>query len=79
MTFVNAVREAGLECVANLNISYCRINIVSSYKDQKYGKAQHEVNPGVFIFTHCSTEVKKKMLDKINIALDMGWLVEVVK
>lgn len=51
----------------NLDVRFCRINIVSTIKDKKYGHAQHEVEPGLYVLTHSSTKDKKKMLEKINI------------
>ena len=56
-----------------------RINVVSTTKDKKYGHAQREAAPGLYVLTHSSTKDKKKMLDKINKALNMGWKIEVVK
>ena len=35
--------------------------------------------PGLYVLTHSSTKDKKKILDKINTALKMGWKVEIVK
>ena len=78
-TFVSAIVEAGLVRVRELNIKFCRINIVSTTKDKKYGKAQREAAPGLFVLTHSSTKDKKKMLDEISEALNMGWNVEIVK
>ena len=65
--------------VRNLDVRFCRINIVSTTKDKKYGQAQHEVEPGLYVLTHSSTKDKKKMLEKINTALNMGWKIEIVK
>ena len=78
-TFISAVVEAGLVRVRELNLKFCRVNIVSTTIDKKYGRAQHEAAPGLYVLTHSSTMDKKKMLDKINKALDMGWTVEIVK
>ena len=77
-TFTAAIIEAGLMRVRNLNLRFCRINIVSTTKDKKYGNAQREAAPGLYVLTHSSTKDKKKMLDKINKALNMGWRVEIV-
>ena len=41
--------------------------------------AQREAAPGLYVLTHSSTKDKKKMLDKINKALNMGWRIEIVK
>ena len=78
-TFTSAIVEAGLVKVRELNLKHCRINIVSTTKDKKYGRAQREAAPGLYVLTHSSTKEKKKMLDKINKSLNMGWTIEIVK
>ena len=45
----------------------------------KYGHTQREAAPGLYVLTHSSTKDKKKMLEKINTALKMGWKVDIVK
>lgn len=78
-TFTTAIYEAGLIPVRELNLRFCGINIVSTTKDKKYGNAQREVSPGLYVLTHSSTKDKKKLLDRINDALQMGWTVEIIK
>lgn len=78
-TFTTAIYEAGLIPVRELNLRFCGINIVSTTKDKKYGNAQREVSPGLYVLTHSSTKDKKKLLDRINDALQMGWNVEIIK
>jgi hypothetical protein len=78
-TFTSAIIEAGLMRVRELNVRFCGINVVSTTKDKKYGNTQREAAPGLFVLTHSSTKDKKKMLDKINKALKMGWRIEIVK
>ena len=78
-TFTSAIIEAGLLKVRELDVRFCRINVVSTTKDKKYGHAQREAAPGLYVLTHSSTKDKKKILDKINAALKMGWKVEIVK
>ena len=78
-TFTSAIIEAGLLKVRELDIRFCRINVVSTTKDKKYGNAQREAAPGLYVLTHSSTKDKKKMLDRINNALNMGWTIEIVK
>jgi len=78
-TFTSAIIEAGLMRVRELNVRFCGINVVSTTKDKKYGNTQREAAPGLFVLTHSSTKDKKKMLDKINKALKMGWKIEIVK
>lgn len=78
-TFTSAIIEAGPMRVRGLNIKYCRINIVSTTIDKKYSRAQREVSPGLFVLTHSNTKDKKKMLDKISNALNLGWTVEIVE
>ena len=78
-TFTSAIVEAGLIKVRELGLKFCRINIVATTKDKKYGRAQREAAPGLYVLTHSSTKDKKKMLDKINESLNMGWTIEIVK
>ena len=78
-TFTSAIMEAGLMRVRELNVRFCGINVVSTTKDKKYGNTQREAAPGLFVLTHSSTKDKKKMLDKINKALKIGWRIEIVK
>ena len=78
-TFTSAIMEAGLMRVRELNVRFCGINVVSTTKDKKYGNTQREASPGLFVLTHSSTKDKKKMLDKINKALKMGWRIEIVE
>lgn len=78
-TFTSAIIEAGLIRVRELGLKFCRINIVSTSKDKKYGRAQREVEPGIYVLTHSNTKDKKKLLDKINSSLKMGWRIEIVE
>lgn len=78
-TFTTAIYEAGLIPVRELNLRFCGINIVSTTKDKKYGSSQREVSPGLYVLTHSSTKDKKKLLDRINDALQMGWNIEIIK
>ena len=77
-TFVAAIVEAGPLRVRQLDLKYCRINIVSTTKDQKYGHAQREIERGLYVLTHSNTKDKKKMLDRISNALHLGWTVEII-
>jgi hypothetical protein len=78
-TFTSAIIEAGLLRVRELDVKFCRINVVSTTKDKKYGHAQREAAPGLYVLTHSSTKEKKKMLEKVNKALNMGWKIDIVK
>lgn len=78
MTFVKAVTQAGLIPVRNMNIRFCGLNIVSTTKDKKYGRAQHEAAPGLYVLTHSRTSRKKKFLDRISTALNLEWRIEII-
>lgn len=77
-TFTECIKLAGLLKVRALGLKYCGVNLVSTTKDKKYGNSQREVEPGLYVLTHSNTPDKKKMLDKISKALQLGWQVEVV-
>ena len=78
-TFTTAIIRAGLLPVRDLGLKFCGINIVSTTIDSKYGRAQREAAPGLYVLTHSSTKDKKKLLDKISSLLKLGWKVEIVK
>ena len=78
-TFTTAILRAGLMPVRALGLKFCGINIVSTTIDSKYGRAQREVSPGLYVLTHSSTKDKKDRLDKISSALKLGWKVKIVK
>lgn len=77
-TFVKAIKEAGPLRVRGLNLKLCKINLVSTTKDKMYGMAQHEVQPGLFVMTHCDNHHKQKRLQQISEALNLGWRVEII-
>lgn len=77
-TFTEAIKQAGLIKVRNLSLKYCGINLVSTTKDKKYGNAQREVEPGLYVLTHSNTKDKKKMLDRISKALHLNWNVKII-
>lgn len=77
-TFTEAIKQAGILNVRSLGLKYCGVNIVSTTKDKKYGKSQREVTPGLYVLTHSNTKDKKKMLDKISVALNLGWKIEII-
>lgn len=78
-TFTSAIIEAGLQKVRDLGLMFSHVNIVSTTDAPKNGRVPRKVAPDLFVHTHSSTMDKKKMLDRINKALNMGWTVEIVK
>ena len=78
-TFTSAIIEAGLQNVRALGLKFSHVNIVSTTDAPKNGRTPRKVAPGLYVHTHSSTLDKKKMLDRINKALNMGWTVEIVK
>ncbi len=78
-TYTTAIIKAGLMPVRDLGLKSCGINIVSTTRDKKYGSAQREVSPGLYVLTHSNTKDKKKILEKISSALKLGWRVEIIK
>ena len=78
-TFTSAIIEAGLHNVRALGLMFSHVNIVSTTDAPKNGRIPRKVAPGLFVHTHSSTMDKKKMLDRINKALNMGWTVEIIE
>ena len=78
-TLAAAIKEADPIKVRELGIICCKVPLVSTTKDEKYGTAQIEVAPGLYVITHSNNKMKKDYLEKISKALHLGWKVEIIK
>ena len=78
-TLVAAIKEANPLKVRELGIVCCKVPLVSTTKDEKYGLTQVEVAPGLYVITHSNNKMKKAFLEKISQALHLGWKVEIIK
>ena len=78
-TMVKAIVEAGPRRVRELGIICCKVPLVSTTKDKKYGDTQVEVEPGLYVIKHSNNPMKKAFLEKISKAFDLGWKVEILK
>lgn len=77
-TLVTAIKEAGARRVRDLGLICCKVPLVSTTKDKKYGDTQVEVEPGLFVIKHSNNKMKKDYLEKISKAFGLGWTVEIV-
>ena len=78
-TLVAAIKEAGARRVRDLGLVCCKVNLVSTTKDKKYGDTQEEVEPGLYVIKHSNNKMKKDYLDTISKAFDLGWEIEIIK
>ena len=79
LTLVSAIKEAGPVNVRNMNIICCKVPLVSTTKDAKYGATQVRVSPKLYVITHSNNMMKKGFLEKISRNLGLGWKVEIIK
>lgn len=77
-TFIEVIKEIGVERIRPLGVTFCKIPIISNTRDSKYGKAQHSIGGGWLVLTHSSTKDKKKMLEKIAKALHLKIKVDIL-
>lgn len=78
-TLVEAVRKADPVKVRTLGIICCRVPLVSTSKDNKYGDTQVEVSKGLYVITHSNNKMKKTYIETISKSLGLGWKVELIK
>lgn len=78
-TLVEAVKKADPVKVRTLGIICCKVPLVSTTKDKKYGDSQVEVSKGLYVITHSNNDMKKGFLDRISKELHLGWNVELLK
>lgn len=79
LTMAEAVKWAGVETVASLGFPHDVDYLVSKKEHPKYAGEQQSLPNGYLLNTHSSTKTKKLQLEKISIALNLGWKVEIVK
>lgn len=78
-TLVEAIRRADPLKVRALGIVCCRVPLVSTTKDHKYGDTQVDVGNGLYVITHSNNKMKKGFLERISKSLDLSWVIELVK
>lgn len=76
---VEAVKWAGVETVASLGFPHDGDYLLSKKEHPKYAGEQQSLPNGYLLNTHSSTKTKKLQLEKISMALNLGWKVEIVK
>jgi hypothetical protein len=64
--------------VADLAIKHDGDILVTKKKHPKYFGTQQPLSDGYLVNTHSNTETKKKQLDYISDALQLGWKVEII-
>ena len=79
LTMAEAVKWAGVETVASLGFPHDGDYLVSKKEHPKYAGEQQSLPNGYLLNTHSITKTKKLQLEKISIALNLGWKVEIVK
>lgn len=77
-TMVRAIEVAGPQRVADLAIKHDGDILVTKTKHPKYFGTQQALSDGYLVNTHSNTETKKKQLEKISDALQLGWKVEII-
>lgn len=78
-TLVEAVRRADPLKVRTLGIVCCKVPLVSTTKDRKYGDTQVDVGNGLYVITHSNNKMKKGFLERISKSLNLGWRIELIK
>ena len=78
-TLVAAVVSADPIKVRELGIICCKVPLVSTTKDSKYGSTQVEVAPGLYVITHSNNKLKKAFLEEMSMRLKLGWTIELLK
>lgn len=77
-TMARAIEIAGPKRVAELAIKHDGDILVTKTRHPKYFGTQQPLSDGYLVNTHSSTETKKKQLEKIIDALQLGWKVEII-
>lgn len=79
-TLLESVKKIGVELVRMVveehKLVFSKVPVISNRRDDKYGKSQRELGGGWLLITHSNNSQKKKFLDKVSKALNLGLRVE---
>lgn len=78
-TLCHAIKEIGPEKVYALKIPLDGMYLVTQGGNPKYPTAQYNVGSGLFVNVHSNNITKKRQLEKIFLALDLAWKVEIIE
>jgi hypothetical protein len=76
-TLLSAIEKIGAKQVAELNIQWLGLPLVSKTKDDFYN--QHEITGGWLVVTHSSTITKRQQLERISNQLGLNLKIEIVE
>ena len=68
-TLIELVETIGIQKVAALGLKHVGLDFISKTRDDFYN--QHELPGGYLIFTHSSTDKKKRQLEEISTILGL--------
>ena len=77
-SLIEFIQYVGVEKVRSLGMIRCKIPLISNTIDKKYGNRQKPIGKGWFVITCTSTEDKKKDIEAISEAYNLGVKVEIV-
>lgn len=75
-TFVKTVKKIGVaevrKVVEEYNLKFCKVPVISNWRDVKYGKSQRDLGGGWLLITHSNNPMKKAFIDKVSEVLHLG-------
>jgi hypothetical protein len=75
-TYEKAIRKIGVmdvrKVVEDYKLKVDKVPVISNHRDAKYGKSQRDLGDGWLLITHCCSEKKKKVIEKISAVLNLG-------
>ena len=77
-SLIEFIQYVGIGKVRSLGIIRCKIPLISNTIDKKYGSRQKPLGQGWYVMTCTSTKDKKKDIDAISEAYNLGVKVEIV-
>ena len=75
ITFVDVLKRIGLDRIRALSMTWCKIPLISTVKDEKYNQ---KFEDGYYINVNSSTDRKQKQLYEIAASLGVEIRVDVI-
>ena len=77
-TFCQFVLKTGIDKVRALNLTWCKVPLVSNTLDDKYSGSQIPLGDGWYLMCHSNTQTKFNQIERIINALNIPAKVEIV-